>query len=356
MSRSRSRSPVSDDGTYRIRAQAFLLTWAGRVELDQFRSLDIFSSIAEYSITIERASIVHSHAFIVLKKKSPHLLLSVFNVEGRVPNCSPCKAKGNSARRSRDRGHFYVFCEFKDGNIWSTGNYRPCRDYAVDLNWIRELWQQGKISHPLEAAANYRCLTSAFESMVKRCAAYSGKVLREKVLTARAIMLKGSLKPFRVYPEIESWQEQFEIEKPRYNFLWLWGPSQTGKTALARSLLQRPFVHASGVNWASYDPTEHDGIIFDDVADVNSYVKRFKTLFQAGGVTTCNTSATNCYALAVDTAGKRIIVCDNHAPTEGWICLNAVLLKIDSPTWIEQHAICDSLFNRWAADSRDHQL
>ena len=67
------------------------------------------------------------------------------------------------------------------------------------------------------------------------------------------------------------------MEKERYNFLILHGPSKTGKTQLAKSLFSNPFVHTDAICWAGYDEDKHDAIIFDDVKFVFKHISEAKS-------------------------------------------------------------------------------
>ena len=86
-------------------------------------------------------------------------------------------------------------------------------------------------------------------------------------------LAKGQ-KPFRVYPDIEEWKEQYGTEMYRYKFLVLVGPSRMGKTQLARHLLE-PAVDGEilEVNCASgeepglrrFQWSRHKLVLFDEV-------------------------------------------------------------------------------------------
>lgn len=349
---SRSRSPRSDGG-FRIRAEAFLLTYRGLVYPDQLRCLRPWQDVQEWTLCHEKGGQMHSHLYIVNRKGDYDVSIKDWIVQDlQQPDCSPCKAKGSSARRSRDRGHFYVFCEYKTTHLWSGGNYRPCKDYAVDLTWVKTLWQQGKVDDAVCCAAAYRVLTSAFESSVKRCMAQSQKITRREYHERRDVVLRAQRLPFRTYPTVEDWKAQYYFEQPRYKFLWLVGPTQMGKSSFARSLVSEPFIHVAGVSWASYNAAVHTGIIFDDCFDMTPYILKYKALFQCSGVASTNTSATNCYALDVDTAGKMMIVCSNSPSDDEWIVSNSFQVVIDQPVWVEQHAIED----RWRVDADQQRL
>lgn len=357
-SRARSPSVGADDDTYRVRAQAFLLTYKGMVYPDQFLCMEVWARVEQYSLCHERGGITHTHAYIVLRE-TPDILVTKFEVDGLpLPNVQPCRGRGRSAHRARDRGHFYVFCRYKTTHLFSQANYRPVRDYAVDTTWVRDLWQQGKVDNAIECAAEYRCLTPQFEAMVNRCRAQLGQAGRRQYLADRERQLAKVVRPFRILEEIEHWKQQYKGVRMRYHFLWLYGPTQMGKTQLAKSLGSNPCVHSAGVTWSDYNPVVHDVIIFDDIFDTERYILHHKAMFQASGVVTVNTSKTNCHATFVDTTDKKIVVCNNNPPMDAWIIGNCVVARITEPVWVDQFAIQDqcSITERWTTDGNSERL
>ena len=146
---------------------------------------------------------------------------------------------------------------------------------------------------------------------------------------------------FENYPAVEEWKDSFEGVQHRYKFLWISGPSGLGKTVYAQNLGKKPYMHAAGVDWASYNPNEHDTVIFDDIYDIEYYITMHKPMFQASRSTAINTSKTNCHVRRIDAAGKLMIVCSNDQPTTNWICANCIHLAVTEPMFTTHKRICN---------------
>ena len=322
--------------------RAFLLTWQGtEVGLDELKLLDFWKEVQEYSWCVERATRHHTHLYIVTREKLQHVDLDVLAVKDKTPNVSPCTSRGRSARRTWDRGHFYVFCPFKNSSVSSGANYMPMKDYAVDAPWIMTLWRQGKMDDPIKAAATYRVLTPTMEAQVNLVNKRTSSYKREHVLDERSTKLRKNMIIFRNIPEVEEWKEMFNDVQHRYKFLWLHGASGCGKTMYAQNIKMNHHLHSAGVDWGSYDPTQHDLIIFDDVYDIESYINMHKPIFQSSRKTAVNTSKTNCFAQHVDTAGKMIVVCSNDPPSTSWVLHNTIVIEVTEPLFTKHLELCN---------------
>ena len=324
-----------------ITAQALLLTYQGHITLDEFTALDYWDNVREFSWCLETAGRDHTHVFAVLKTKPNYVDATVFEVSDHKPHIAPSSARGRSARRGQDRGHFYVYNPFKSTHVQSDANYKPLRDYAVDSSWIMTLWRQSKIDDPVRCATAYRVLTPHMEAQVALVQRRQSEDARKMVLDQRAKELVKKRQHFEAYPEVETWKETFKQVAHRYKFLWISGPSGLGKTQYALAIGIHPHLHAAGVDWAGYDPNRNDVVIFDDVYDVETYINMHKPIFQAARVTTINTSKTNCFAKTVDTAGKMIIVCDNAEPRTSWVVANTVHLHVTDPMFTKHLRLCN---------------
>ena len=326
---------------FEIRAQAFILTYQRRLYEDQFTRLPVFVGVREYSWSTEMARHEHTHMFVVMEDKPQALTVKEFTIDGLAPHCSPSSTRGRSARRGWDRGHFYCFVPYKVSHVDSGGNYRPVRDYAVETSWITTLWRQGKLESVIECAAAYRCLTPYLETCVARTLDTVRDSKRRTILRQRQRVLDCQQQEFRSIPAVNEWAEQFESVRYRYKFLWFSGPSGVGKTMYAKSLGEEVWLHSSGVNWTGYNPLANDLIIFDDIYDMEEYINKNKPIFQSARSTTVNTSKTNCYALTVDTAGIKIVICSNDPPRGRWILSNCIHHEVTERMWVDHHALTD---------------
>jgi hypothetical protein len=132
----------------------------------------------------------------------------------------------------------------------------------------------------------------------------------------------------------------------RYKFLVIVGESRTGKSLYAQYNLgfKNPYVQNSGWDWSNYDPEKHDAIILNDVHDIATRVREYRTLFQSGEHdTTVGDSRTNCYSQRVSTNRKPIVVTmnrDGEAFTNlaraSWVQANAIVLDCGDTKMFEE--------------------
>jgi effector-binding domain-containing protein len=355
--------PTASD-SYIFRGRALLLTWQlekdvdlhaikkwlGVVE-DSWMDKDPNEILAppglrdhlnKWSVCVEQGSHLHAHAFLCFSDKvelrrSQFLLPEKMSTGVRI---DPNTARGPAFVKACDRGHFYVYCRYKTTHIASATNYHPGRDYKVCLDWIDNLWCTHKVDRALECALEYRVCTPQFEARYQKIMAARGLQARQAFHEKRAAALASGCKPFRQIPEVIAWLDTFNQIRGRYKFLVLHGESQLGKTWYAKSLFRNPFVAESAFDFDGYEPTEHDGLVLEDIADIRDHINKNKTFFKAETVCKIHKSATNCYAKLVDTAQKPIVICCNadvwrQLECDAWIQLNMVAVHIDTPTWID---------------------
>ena len=103
------------------------------------------------TMTMERSkqteAHVHTHLYLHLEapfRRRGRDALAVFAFEGIRPHVSPNTASGSSYKGAVDYGHFYVWVE-KIGSLWSSTDYAPWADYAVQGWWLDNLLKAGKL-------------------------------------------------------------------------------------------------------------------------------------------------------------------------------------------------------------------
>lgn len=330
-----------DGAGFRARCNALQLTFQSGLLLPDLQGLPVFGNVTEYSFGQERVGHLHTHVFLVFSSRI-RVTPALFEVGGARPHISISSCRGRNQRRSLDRGHFYCVCPYKVGHISAQSNYNPGVDYVVALEWIRCLWQQGKLRDPVACATVYRCLTPSFETQCNRIASQQAILSRATFRSCRRRILQDARLPARAIPEIIAWKDSFSDICFRYKFLWLYGPTQMGKTIYAASLFNDPFLHSSGIAWSGYDAVRHDGIIFDDCVGIELYVIEHKLLFQSSAICTLQTSRTNCHSILIDTEEKPIVVVSNHPPRDLWILANAVLYEALEGLFVEAQALADA--------------
>ena len=324
---------------FRLQCKAVLFTWnckepksAGDA-LVALQTLPHWQLVMWYTICAEEGSNWHIHAYIEFKKRVDHST-DGWKLWDIAPNISANTTSGTGFSTAVRRGSFYVANEYKKTFRSHIMNFYPGESYSVKTQWIIDAWSQNKIRDPVECAGKYRCLTPAFKAMVTMSQGTHTALERREYISERNLELAAERKEFKVFPEVSEFLAQFVRHKARYKFLWIWGQSLLGKTELAKSMVEHFWHHRNSINWADYNSTRDQAVIFDDCAYIEEYITNHKMLFQANEITTVNTSKTNCYALEVDTIGKMIIVCANHPPCTAWVLSNAFVLQIVEQTWV----------------------
>lgn len=332
------------DSDFHIKCGAILLTWIGD-EVSHITSLDILSfelderlqNSAKWTMCIEKESKLHCHLFTEGIKQYDHTA-KYWAINGLTPNVQCNKVTGSGARPSRNQGHFYCFCPYKNSHIESESNWRPGDAYAVKTQWPLLLWQKGKLDRLIECAAHYGCLTPSLEAQYRLSITKRKQIQKAVESQERTQRIKSRFKP-DVPDVIKEWLATYADEQDRYKFFIIYGESWTGKTTLAKSLFKNPYIHEDSICWKGYDDDKHDAIIFDDVADIYKYISRNHRLFQAGSCVATQTSATNVHSLHVDVTQKPIMILCNERPTDQWTLSNSyrhkALHKYSHPLEIE---------------------
>jgi hypothetical protein len=369
---------------FKVKAKAILLTYNELpygIDIERVRaalesSLFIGNTI-RWSICLERGSRVHIHAYLESRKQYhttlKHFTLTIPAGEAHevpdqeygpwpmnkdpyigdyvaVPSdCQSNTTSGSGYRPAANRGHFYVQCRYKNTHIAQINNYEAGHDFSVKTEWMKTLWDQQKIDDDriLPGAGFYRCCTPALEGLVRHSVSKRRMEVKAEKRVQRINQLAAMKNPHRTYSIIEAWREQYNKIDFRYKFLILWGPTRTGKTELARSLFDSPFEHRDSVCWTGYDEDKHDGILFDDVKLVYSYVSENRSLYQAGGWVCVHTSPTNQNAIDIDVTQKPIVITTNAQPLGDWILGNAYVVHIDAHTWLEEPREPPPLMGDW---------
>ena len=160
--------------------------------------------------------------------------------------------------------------------------------------------------------------------------------------------LAKTQRPFKTYPAVPEWQDQYNHMKHRYKFLVLSGPSRLGKTAFARSLkvpgteyLELNCSANTDPDLRSYRWSLHSVIRFDEISPAQ--VASQRKLFQASASQIdLGTSSTQMYTYKVYVHMKRMVLCSNNwtaavsqLPLDAgeWVRANTVLLEIKELIW-----------------------
>ena len=287
---------------FRVNATAALLTYQGMTDSSHWLRLNVFVAdnmrpwnVKHWCTTLE-ACCSGLHAHVMLQFNSTvDKTAAAFLFEGVKPNIQPHDLCGEGLNRRKlqigiDRGFFYVWANKvgtardAEGNLCVAGNYAPvwtdeCFRYQVLGAWPEKLWKQRKLA--TDTYKEYLFLTR--DGVVSRKRNLDAAEQAEERLELAEIIADNTkrirsnpalYKPFPEVPEVTAWLKLFEADALRYPVLLLLGASMSGKTEFAASLFKRPLELKVGPllhfpdKLRSFDRKLHDGIVLDDVRDL----------------------------------------------------------------------------------------
>lgn len=252
-------------------------------------------------------------------------------------------------------GCFYVTVK-KIGQVCSWSNKKPHVDFMVKGDWVLRLYAAHKIEydtaveHIVKGVANCKQLLADLQHSREHVSLMHAEQEMERIMR----QIQRESKPWRRVPEVDSWTEQYNDERPldRYKFLVLEGPSRVGKTRFVQGALVNNPSEALILDCAdavvpplrgNFDRSIHKVIMFDEAHA--EMVIRCKKLFQASvNKTTFGSSATNAYVHTVWVHGIKMVIGSNVWKDEvdvlprkdrDWLAQNSVHVFVDSPLWVQ---------------------
>lgn len=231
--------------------------------------------------------------------------VTTFCFGGVRPNAQPNDLLGEGWcgkrwQESVDRAFFYVWAN-KVGTASNTagalcveGNREPAwteavHRYAVKGAWLDKLLKAYKLT--LDVYESYVYLArDGVCFRLRSVAALKAKdeeVRLRQELEERTKRLRSNpevYQTFKVVPEAVTWLSTFRSERLRYPVLLVHAPSHTGKTEWASSLFQKPLEIQVGSlthfpeGMRQFQRGVHDGIILDDVRDLQFVVEHQEKL------------------------------------------------------------------------------
>lgn len=295
---------VPEAPEYRIRSVSTMLTYQGVADLSQWR--DIVAhwsanvrawSVKHWCATLEAnrfTATFHVHVMVQFKKTQDRTSRS-FTCAGICPRADVTDLGGHGVckkklQESINRGMFYVWADKigtqrdESGQLCVEGNYAPCWTsarftYPVKGAWPEDLWKQRKLTHDMYE----KYLFETRDGIIGRkrnLDAVREKEKQEAVrqeIAERVQRIRGNPDLYRPFPEIleaQRWLESFSVDALRYAILVVLGTSACGKTEWANSLFRKPLELKIGRlehfpdKMRSFDRQTHDGLILDDVRDM----------------------------------------------------------------------------------------
>ena len=289
--------PGESKQQYRIQSYFVLLTYHGFADVAQWeRFLEhVEASLRPWSVkhwcaTLEttRKGKLHVHVALQFRKKVDRSS-RFFAFEGLNPRADLQDVLGEGLNRGKmqlsiNRIMFYCFAD-KDGTVrnsrgeeCTSGNYFPAWakhadfTYPVPGRWPEALWKAHKLSHAKYESYLHLCRDGVLSRKRNLDAVRQKEEDNEEEAEMAAVAgrIRGTF-TFAVRPEAEAWLEGFKVERDRYPFLLLVGPSRTGKTEYAKSLFTNPLELKVGKleqmpdGMRAFSRKLHDGIVLDDI-------------------------------------------------------------------------------------------
>ena len=356
---------------FRLRSKAFMLT---------FNSVKFYGDASTWETFMawvrERAKVAHATQWSAAMEKSLHsaderrVHLHVYfswlgpkatGVNARNTNdwvfagVRPRVDVNNENRgpylwlKATQRGHFYCSVQ-KTGAIFNSTIYPPWGGFWVpEISWVVSLWKQHKLDHDryLQLSALLR------DGHDRRRASVAAVQATEQVNTfakeralARELILAKS-RPFKVLsPAVECWKMAYEEVEERYQMLVFHGPSQTGKSRLARSLFgeDRTLVvdvqHAEHPDLRGFRRHQHRAIVLDEVASPSFIVSNKKVLQAHVDGAILGQSATQLYTYEVFLWRVPIMLTTNNwdltkltDAERSWVETNCVVVHVENAVY-----------------------
>jgi len=320
----------------------------------KYRTADhaVCMEICPQTFEVEHQARVHVHIFMRSNK-----YVTVWNdvhlqLRQSVPSCAQVIAGMQFSKRTSSgwAGYFYC-CAPKHGQLFTSSNRRPFKDFLVNQTWITNLLQARKISLATARDLFSQSVTGVTRNLqmidvldleLKR------KEVQQAALDAQQ-RFQLQRRTFKSVAAVLKWMQTFELWQPRYRFLVLEGPSGLGKTQYAMSLMDGATLElncASCVepNLKGFVFGRHTAVLFDE-ASVDMVLRQRK-LFQASAAEVqLGSSATNVHSYSVFLHRVRLIISSNVWSSElaaqnksnhDWICSNSVHVKVLEPLWVAE--------------------
>lgn len=186
----------------------------------------------------------HIHAYILLSKKINIRDARYFDIKEFHPKVEGCRSWKNVVK--------YVT---KDGNYISNYDSDVLKRLINDNMKVGELYEKAR--------------ELAKDGKVKEGVAVleHSKTVRDLVIHGNAIQKNlRALAVKRRAPDFSIDDFDLNFEWDRTKSLVLWGPTNTGKTSIAKALLPRALFVTHKDRLKEYDEDEYEGLIFDDMS------------------------------------------------------------------------------------------
>jgi hypothetical protein len=312
---------------------------------------------------------VHLHLWLLKSRASP--LLTDLKWHGSLPYSNAKAAEYFGGRGSRSAsaaysGAFYIQVE-KIGVIWTEGTVTPYSSYSVKDFWITGLLHGEKISFDTARYHYLKCIVRAEANI--RQAEYVQRAMHEIVAAREKELFEEQIvqqqRKFKVLQPVLAWATQYQRTLDRYLFLVLDGPSRTGKTRFAYSLLDQLvrtstpemslgtstppsrssiyYADCSGglPDLRGFKRSQHCLLILDEIAPKTAvYLKKSMQASNDDALLGSSPTMQHCYklntfrtAIVVTTNTWATGLCGMPVPDVDWLKANSVYVFVNEPLY-----------------------
>ena len=366
--------------TFKLHSKAFMLTYNSREfttgDWREFRKF-VKKLRKSYGARAWAASLEESlHASEGGAQKVYHLHAYLFWLDGVGVSCrdlSPFFFKDVRPRvdvcreRKAADGTFSAACHGlwyvsfpKTGTVFNATNYVAWKMYKPKVEWVQDLWREGKVSHEYYlkvSAEQFRVGHSSRRRDVEEVCKWEREEALQTDIAAELRLLESdqALQEPRPFEQVATFIAYFGRAAWRRPLLVVVGPTNTGKSMLAGHVLKK-VAEVLGVtgfleitvemqptlDFSEFNRKEHAGVLLDGVGDVlilkaNREALQGRPKMQKGGQ-----SATNVYSYPFSLCKRAVVATlDSSAAnlhmltTDHWLSnpANVLQLWLTSPAW-----------------------
>lgn len=311
---------------FRLNSQQLFLTYSQcPSSLDEiYNHLKSKLDIDKYIIAQEKHADgnLHIHCYLLLKKKVNIKDPRKLDYNEYHPKIEGCRSYKNVIKYVTKDGHYIT-------------NY--------DKELLEKIINENKKVSEIYTSARKRASEGEVDEAMKLLE--HPKTVRDLTLHSNSIRKNlESLVPKRqktIY-SLDSFKVNFSWNRTRT--LILWGPTETGKSSLAKALLPKALFVSHMDRLRDYDPKQYEGIIFDDMS--------FKHIPRDGQihlVDTFDDRDIHCrYSPAFLPAGTPRIITSNNAPADILLAEDPAIVRriqvveIDTPIFTPSSSLLTS--------------
>ena len=277
------------------------------------------------------------------------------------PRVDTCSVSNSWAFRKASRHGLWYVHVMKLGTVQAASNWEPWEDYTPAVPWLLGLWNGHKLTHD-----QFEMLSCRFRSGHASRMKDLGAVLRTERATAvrahvdtelRDLEAGPALADPRPFPEVEAFVAYFKRAARRRPVLVILGPTGSGKSELARSILLKRIAVLLGLaaflevtveanaalDMSSFDETQHAGILLDGVGDAQMLAGHREVLQGRAQAAKGGQSGTMMYAYPFTLARRAVVVTMDLAAANldffqnhHWLACetNVIVLRLTGPAWL----------------------